>query len=117
MIIIFLKNGIPEMQKNVLSMKPLNLYLKINGNSPFLLNPYSTELELHKEAQGGTLKYTIALKMAARNFLPICTAFYNRIPMDSLKISASNIRHLGKKFLSAIFSIIVCPGLDSGQKL
>ena len=44
--------------------------------------------------------------MAARNFLPRCTAFFNRIPMESLKICYSNAVHLGKKFLAAIFSAI-----------
>ena len=45
--------------------------------------------------------------MAARNFLPRCTAFFNRIPMESLKICYSNAVHLGKKFLAAIFSAIL----------
>ena len=45
--------------------------------------------------------------MAARNFLPRCIAFYNRIPIDSLKIHHSNAMHLDKKFLAAIFSVIV----------
>ena len=50
--------------------------------------------------------------MAARNFLPRCTAFYNRIPIDSLTIPDSNTMHLGKKFLAAIFSVIVYPIRD-----
>ena len=33
--------------------------------------------------------------MAARNLLPRCIAFYSRIPIDLLKISASNAMHLG----------------------
>ena len=33
-------------------------------------------------------------------------AFFNRIPIDSLKISASNPMHLGKGFLAAIFSVL-----------
>ena len=45
--------------------------------------------------------------MAARNFLPRCTAFFNRIPVESLKICNSNAMHLGKKFLAAIFSAIL----------
>ena len=53
-------------------------------------------------------QYTITLKMAARNFLPGCTAFCNRIPIDSLTIPDSNAMHLGKKFLAAIFSVINC---------
>ena len=45
--------------------------------------------------------------MAARNFLPRCTAFFNRIPpIESSKIRNSNALHLGKKFLAAIFSLI-----------
>ena len=48
--------------------------------------------------------------MAARNFLPRCTAFFNRIPIESVKICNSNAMHLGKKFLAAIFSaILYCP--------
>ena len=38
----------------------------------------------------------IALKMAARNFLPRCNAFFYRIPIESLKICNSNEMHLGK---------------------
>ena len=45
--------------------------------------------------------------MAARNFLPRCTAFFNRILIESLKICYSNALHLGKKFLAAIFSAIL----------
>ena len=45
--------------------------------------------------------------MAARNFLPRCTAFFNRIPIQSLRIRNSNAMHLGKKFFAAIFSVIV----------
>ena len=43
----------------------------------------------------------------ARNFLPRCTALFNRIPIESLRILNSNAMHLGKKFLAAIFSVIV----------
>ena len=56
---------------------------------------------------GRSGRLTITLKMAARNFLPRCIAFYNRIPIDSLTIPNSNAMHLGKKFLAAIFSVIV----------
>ena len=49
----------------------------------------------------------ITLKIAARNFLPSCTAFFNRIPTESLWIRNSNAMHLDKKFLAAIFNIIV----------
>ena len=45
--------------------------------------------------------------MAARNFLPRCTAFFNRIPIESLRILNSNAMYLGKKFLAAIFRVIV----------
>ena len=45
--------------------------------------------------------------MADRNFLPRCTAFFNQIPIESLKICNSNAMHLGKKFLAAIFSAIL----------
>ena len=34
-------------------------------------------------------------------------AFYNRIPIDSLKIPNLNAMHLGKQFLVAILSVIV----------
>ena len=34
--------------------------------------------------------------MAERNFLPRCTAFFNRIPIESLMIRDSNAMHLGK---------------------
>ena len=35
----------------------------------------------------------IALEVVARNFLPRCIAFYNRIPIESLKIPNSNAMH------------------------
>ena len=38
-----------------------------------------------------------ALKMAAMNFLSRCTAFFNRIATESLKICNSNAMHLGEK--------------------
>ena len=44
--------------------------------------------------------------MAARNFLPRCTAFFNRIAIESLRIRNWNAMHLGKKFLATIFSVI-----------
>ena len=34
--------------------------------------------------------------MAARNFLPRFTAFFHRIPIESLKICNSSAMHLGK---------------------
>ena len=52
----------------------------------------------------------IARKMAARNFLPRCTACANRIPIESIRIRNLNALHLGKKYsllLAAIFSAIV----------
>ena len=40
-------------------------------------------------------------------FLPRCSAFFNQIPIESLKICNSNAVYLGKKFLAAIFSAIL----------
>ena len=48
--------------------------------------------------------------MGARNFLPRCTALFNRIPIESLKICHSNAVHVGKKFLAAIVSAILYCG-------
>ena len=45
--------------------------------------------------------------MAARNFLPRCIAFELRIFNGSIGIRLKNAMHLGKKFLAAIFSVIV----------
>ena len=45
--------------------------------------------------------------MATRNFFPRCTAFFNRIPIELLKICNLKAMHLGKKFLAAIFSAIL----------
>ena len=45
--------------------------------------------------------------MAARNFLPRCIAFESRILNDYIGIRLKNAVHLGKKFLAAIFSVIV----------
>ena len=45
--------------------------------------------------------------MAAKNVLPRCTAPFNRIPRESSRIRNLNAVHLGKKFLAAIFNIIV----------
>ena len=45
--------------------------------------------------------------MAVRKFLPRCTAFFNRIPVEPVRIRNLNAMHLGKKFLAAIFSVIV----------
>ena len=50
---------------------------------------------------------TITLKMAARSFLPRCIAFFNQIPIGSSKIRNSNAMRPGRKFLAAIFSLIV----------
>ena len=33
--------------------------------------------------------------------------FFNRIPIESVKICNSNVMHLGKKFIAAIFSAIL----------
>ena len=43
------------------------------------------------------------LQMAAMNFLPRCTVFFDRIPIESLRIRNSNAMYLGKKFPDAIF--------------
>ena len=51
--------------------------------------------------------------MAARNFLPRCNAFFNRIPIELLRILNSNAKHLGKKFLAAIFCVIVYSDKES----
>ena len=56
------------------------------------------------------IQQAITLKMAARNFLPKCILFFNRIPIESLRICNSNAMHLGKKFLAAIFSVTVYHG-------
>ena len=56
---------------------------------------------------GPPFQETIALKMAARNFVLRCTTFFSRIPIESIKICNSNAMHLGKKFLAAIFSAIL----------
>ena len=40
-------------------------------------------------------------------FTEMHSAFFNRIPIGSLKICNSNAMHLGKKFLAAIFSAIL----------
>ena len=45
--------------------------------------------------------------MAARNFLPRCTALELQIFNDFIGIRLNNAVHLGKKFLAAIFSTIV----------
>ena len=45
--------------------------------------------------------------MAVRKSLPRGIAFYDLILIDSLTIPNSNEMHLGKKFLAAIFSLIV----------
>ena len=49
----------------------------------------------------------IALKMAARNFLPRCIAFELQIFTDSIGIQLKSAVHLGKKVLAAIFSAIL----------
>ena len=51
-------------------------------------------------------EHRITLKMAARNFLPRCTAFFNGVPIKSLKICNSNTMHLGENFLATILSVI-----------
>ena len=49
----------------------------------------------------------MTLKISAKKCLPRCTAFFERISIESLKIRNTNAMHLGKKFLDAIFSAIV----------
>ena len=68
---------------------------------------YQSDCEISQGTMLSKFQYTNTLKMATRNFLPRCIAFYDRIPIDSLKISTSNAMHLGKKFLGAIFGAIV----------
>ena len=46
------------------------------------------------------------LKMAARNFLPVFTAFFNRIRIASLKIHKWNAMHHGETFCAAIFKVM-----------
>ena len=46
-------------------------------------------------------------KDGGEELLPRCNAFFNRIPIESLKIRNSNTMHHGKKFLAVIFSVIV----------
>ena len=41
--------------------------------------------------------FRIAKRSMARNYLPRCTAFFNRIPIESLRIRNSSATHLGKK--------------------
>ena len=85
--------------------KPNLVILLIGTND---LSPKRNEEEKSAvQTAQGVIEWTIALKMAARNFLPRCTAFYDRIPIKSLRIRNSNALHLGKKFLAAIFSAIV----------
>ena len=56
--------------------------------------------------------------MAARNFLPRCIALESGIVNESIGIRLQNAMHLGKKFLAAIFSVIVyCIGQDSSSSL
>ena len=45
--------------------------------------------------------------MELRNFLPRCIVFELRILNDSIGIRSKNVVHLDKKFLAAIFSVIV----------
>ena len=42
----------------------------------------------------------------ARNILPRCTAFFNQIPIESLKIYNSSVMHLGQKVLDATPSLL-----------
>ena len=78
-----------------------------------IINGIMMESRLRMSVPWECFQYTITLKMAAKNFLPRCIAFYNRIPIDSLAIPNSNAMHLGKKFLAAIFSVIVYSSIES----
>ena len=87
--------------------------MSLNESAAFLLQGYSggeTKLVVKTDRDQAVMerqiRYTIELKMAARNFLPRCTAFFNRIPLKSFKIWNSKAMHLGKKLLAAIFSVI-----------
>ena len=64
-------------------------------------------VELSSTIASTISQYTITLKKAGRNFLPRSTAFFDQIPIESLRIRNSYEMHLGKKFLAAIFSVIV----------
>ena len=77
---------------------------KTKCNSMMEATPYYKGHATLPTAEG---QCTILLNMAARKFLPRCIAFYNRISIDSLKISNSSAMHLGNKFLAVIFSVIV----------
>ena len=46
-------------------------------------------------------------KDGGEELLPRCITFFNRIPTELLRIRNMNAMHLGKKFLAAIFSVIV----------
>ena len=45
--------------------------------------------------------------MVAKSLLPRCTAFFNRISIESLEICNSSAMHLGKKFVATILSAIL----------
>ena len=45
--------------------------------------------------------------MAAKELLPRYIAFFNPIPIESLRIRTWNAMHLGKNFLEAIYRVIV----------
>ena len=47
-------------------------------------------------------------KDGSEELLPRSIAFFNRIPIESLRIRNENAMHLSKKFLVAIFSVMVC---------
>lgn len=45
--------------------------------------------------------------MAARNLIPRCMTIFNQIPIESLMNCNHNAMLLGKKFLTAIFDVMV----------
>ena len=67
-----------------------------------------------KMAASREIKYLIS--MVATNFLQTCTAFELGIVNESIGVRSQKAVHLGKKFLAAIFSVIVYHETGSGNK-
>ena len=61
--------------------KPINVHAKIS----FSKTNHLQDNEIDDYAKDG-----------GEEFLPKCTAFFNRIPLESLKICNSNAMHIGK---------------------
>ena len=64
----------------------------------FYVNPFKdlSHILIFRRIVWIVKELTIALKMVARNFLPRCIAFFNRIPIETLKNRYSKAAHLGK---------------------